>query len=99
MKNISIVLLLFLVSGLSLISAAEPTQYNERVKEVRADYLQDSKETKYYYKFSNNVCNSAWIASGDENVNKVLRTAYVLNQKVDIGVNSCSYITTVRVKN
>lgn len=82
----------------TLASAAEPTHYNERVIEMRADYLKDSKETKYYYKFSNKVCNSAWIASGDANVNRVLRTAYTLNQKVDVGVHSCSSVTTVRAK-
>lgn len=98
MKKLLSILFLSSIFTTSVFSA-QPTQYNKLVTGIKADYERDSGNTrKYYYKFSNNVCNSRWIASGDENINTLLRLAYALNIRVDVGINGCSIITTAELK-
>lgn len=80
--------------------AAEPTAFNQTITQIKADYLADSgNESKYLYQFSNSGCGGSWIESADDNVNKLLYMAYLLQTPVDVGINGCSIITTVVASN
>ncbi|RDL15184.1 hypothetical protein [Serratia fonticola] len=95
-KTITPFLAIIISSSVSFSAlSAEATSKNITVQSIKADWPKDIKPTQYYYKFGADVCNNKWILVGDENINTVLRLAYILNSTVDIGVNSCNTITTV----
>ncbi|NHB91137.1 hypothetical protein [Photorhabdus cinerea] len=98
---------LFIFIGIISTSAfsAQPNSGIVRVYELKADWkIETNSPTLYLYTFKGNLASNCgkpgylWSKSSDENINKLLYSAYTQRLDIKVGIeNTSCTITTVEI--